>query len=90
MKEIRFVLKFSFSNYFQSLDILKITMIVSEESYQNLSNYIKFLFKRRIEMNKNRINSSEKIEIEVIISMSMLLVLRRGYLIQCAILNYMV
>ena len=35
-------------------------MIVSEKSYQNLSDYIQFLFIRKFEYNKKGIISSEK------------------------------
>ena len=35
-------------------------MIVSEKSYQNNSDYLQFLFKKRFEVNKKGIISSEK------------------------------
>ena len=41
-----------FSNYFQSLAILKILMIVSEKFHQNMSDYIQFLFKNRFDFHK--------------------------------------
>ena len=37
-------------------------MIASEKSHQNLSDSIKFLFKKRFEANKKGIISSEKIK----------------------------
>ena len=39
---------------------LQIPMIGSEKSQQNLSDFNKFLFKIRFEVNKNQIFSSEK------------------------------
>ena len=48
-------------------------MISSEKSNQNLSDYNKFLFKKRFEVNKKQIFSSEKIrKIQVIVFVIML------------------
>ena len=61
MKNIRFFFQFiSFLNYFQSLAILKILMIVSKKSPQNLSDYMKILLKRKIEIDTKEIISIEK------------------------------
>ena len=41
-----------FSKYFQSSVILKMSMIESENTYQDLSDYNQFLLKKRFEVNK--------------------------------------
>ena len=54
--------KFLFSNFLVSLEILKVLMIVSENSHQNLSDYIQFLLKKIFSLIKKVINSSEKMK----------------------------
>ena len=49
----RFFLQF-FSKYFQSSVILKIPMIASEKSHQNLSDNKQFLFQKRYEVYKKQ------------------------------------
>ena len=48
MKNARFVVQFFFPKYFQILVILKIPMIATEKSHQNISDYNKFLLKKKI------------------------------------------
>ena len=62
-------------------------MIVSEKKHQNSTEYIHFSFKKRFEVNKERIISGEKIRNSgnYIYDYDHSIFERRGFLIQCVI-----
>ena len=60
MRNFRFLLFSFFRNTFKVQRLYKIRRLNRKKSHQNLSDYDQFLFKKRFEVNKKQIFSSEK------------------------------